>query len=231
MSDKLPSGILRIVENNHGGVSPEHRKNTAGMKETSLPTPETVKIPMQMHIGAPCEPLVKAGDTVEIGDRIADSEAAVSAPIHASVSGKVKRITEIRNPADGGLVKAVEINADEEQKWRQDIKAPEIHSREDFIKAVRDSGLVGLGGAGFPTHVKLDIKAPAKADLLIANGAECEPYITVDDYCMQHQSDDLLAGIAACLKWIGIERLKTISRRLFVRWRKRSVPSVKSIKP
>lgn len=206
MSDRLPSGVLSIVERNHGGVHPSQRKNTAAQEETSLPTPASVKIPMQMHIGAPCTPVVKVGEHVEVGQVIADSEAAVSAPIHASISGKVKSITEIRSPADGRLMSAIEITADEEQKMWSGIKPPEISSREDFFKAVRASGLVGLGGAGFPAHFKLNIKPPQKADILIANGAECEPYITVDDYCMRTYTKDMLDGIAACLKWTGIER-------------------------
>lgn len=206
MSEKLPNGVLTAAERNHGGVKPAHHKNTAACEETLLPAPKSVKIPMQMHIGAPCTPLVKAGDTVEIGQVIADSEAAVSAPIHASISGKVKSITEIRNAANGQLIPAIEIIADEEQKMWSGIKKPEIHSKDDFIKAVRASGLVGLGGAGFPTHFKLNVKPPQKVDILIANGAECEPYITVDDYCMRSNTKDLLDGIAACLKWIDIER-------------------------
>lgn len=206
MSFKFPTGVLRIVERNHGGVSPAHRKNTAKTEETLLPTPASVKIPMLMHIGAPCTPVVKVGETVEVGQVIADSEAAVSAPIHASVSGKVKSITEIRSAGDGRMLSAIEIVSDGEQRLWSGIKPPEIHSKEDFLKAVRASGLVGLGGAGFPAHFKLNVKPPAKADILIANGAECEPYITVDDYCMRKYTGDMLDGIAACLKWTGIER-------------------------
>lgn len=206
MSVKFPAGVLSAVQRNHGGVFPAHRKNTAGREAVSLPTPASVKIPMTMHIGAPCTPVVKPGDQVQIGQVVGDSDAAVAAPIHASISGKVKAITEIRSPADGRLIPAVEITADEEQTVYGEIKAPVINSKEDFLKAVRASGLVGLGGAGFPAHFKLNVKPPQKADILIANGAECEPYITVDDYAMRRETKDILDGIQACLDWCKIER-------------------------
>jgi electron transport complex protein RnfC len=162
-----------------GGVPAPHRKNTADMETVVMDTPSKVIIPMVQHIGAPCRPTVKKGDIVKLGQVIGDSDAYVSAPVHSSVSGTVKRVEPMLY-ASGHLVMSVEIEADNKQEIFEGVKAPSVNSRDDFIEAIRRSGLVGLGGAGFPSHVKLNPPKDKKIEYLIINAAECEPYITSD---------------------------------------------------
>lgn len=186
------------------GIFVKHLKNTAEEKTVFMPVPSTVTIPMSMHIGAPCEPLVKMGDLVKVGQKIGESNAPFSAPIHASVSGKVKQITEFRN-ALGMVSKAVVIEADGEQAISEEVKVPVINSREDFINAVKESGLVGLGGAGFPTHIKLNPKNLEQIDTLVINAAECEPYITSDYRECMESPEDIIEGINVVKKWLNIK--------------------------
>ena len=186
------------------GIFVKHLKNTAEEKTVSMPVPSTVTIPMSMHIGAPCELLVKMGDLVKVGQKIGESNAPFSAPIHASVSGKVKQVTEFRN-ALGMVSKAVVIEADGEQAISEDIKVPVINSREDFINAVKESGVVGLGGAGFPTHIKLNPKNLDQIDTLVINAAECEPYITSDYRECMESPEDIIEGINVVKKWLNIK--------------------------
>ena len=144
------------------------------------------------------------GDLVKVGQKIGESNAPFSAPIHASVSGKVKQVTEFRN-ALGMVSKAVVIEADGEQAISEDIKVPVINSREDFINAVKESGVVGLGGAGFPTHIKLNPKNLDQIDTLVINAAECEPYITSDYRECMESPEDIIEGINVVKKWLNIK--------------------------
>ena len=179
-----------------------HSKNTAEIKTVPLPAPSYVKIPMAMHMGAPCTPLVKKGDRVLAGQKIGDSDAFFSAPVHASVSGTVKEISDYRL-MNGTVCKAVEIEADEEQKTCE-FTPPEITDRESFVKAVRESGICGLGGAGFPTHAKLSPKG--EIDTLIINAAECEPFITSDYRQMMENPEDVLGGIRMIMKYLSVPK-------------------------
>ena len=188
-----------------GGVHAPHNKNTAHKESVVMPVPAMVALPMTQHIGAPCKPVVKVGDTVDVGQVIASSDAFVSAPIHASVSGKVKKIDKITMP-DGGKVDAVFIESDGEQRLSPDIKPPEVNSLSDLITAVRSSGLVGLGGAGFPTSVKLNIPSDKNVDTLIINVAECEPYITSDHREILENSWDVISGIETVKEFLDIHR-------------------------
>ncbi len=193
-------GTLKPAAKGHGGVHVAHHKNLAKSPVVDLPVPATVVLPMSQHIGAPCDPVVKKGDLVKVGQLIGDSDKFVSAPIHASVSGTVKAVGPVRI-AQGRTVNAVTIESDGLME-AADLTPPEVNSKEDFLKAVRDCGLVGLGGAGFPTHVKLNFKDDAGVDTLIVNIAECEPYITVNHREVLDHYDDLLDGIVALKKWI-----------------------------
>ena len=159
----MANGILHAVKQVRGGVKVSHHKNTADMPVERIAAPSEIVLPMQQHIGAPCQPIVKVGDTVEVGQKIGDTDAFVSAPIHASVSGTVTAIKEIKT-ATGMISTAVFIENDGEMRLHESVKPPVINSREEFLKAVRESGLVGLGGAGFPTHVKLAFKPDAGID-------------------------------------------------------------------
>jgi len=161
---------------------------------------------MTQGIGTPCVPLVKVGDFIKTGQLIADSEAFVSAPIHSSVTGKVsaeRSILDINGNRDGAIV----IIPEQKITMCDKIKPPVIESRADLIKAVRNSGLVGLGGAGFPTHVKLSYD-PEKfnIDTLVINGAECEPYITSDYREFMENAEDVINGAKLVMKWCEIER-------------------------
>ncbi len=186
-------------------IKVSHEKHTSGCATEIMAIPETVCISMSQHIGAPCEPLVKKGDYVKVGQKIGDTEAFVSAPIHSSVSGTVKQIKTMRNVM-GGYDQMVEIETDGKQEVSEDIKPPEINSLEDFISAVRASGIVGLGGASFPTHIKLNPKNLDECHDLIVNAAECEPFITSDHRLMLENADAIIDGVLAVMKWLKLER-------------------------
>ena len=196
------------------GVRTPHRKNTAQMPAVRMPAPQEVVIPMSMHIGAPATPLVKAGDTVCVGDVIAEAGGFVSAPVHASVSGTVKSIGEFLLTS-GKKVPCITVVSDGMMTVSDCVKPPEVVDRESFLNAVRASGSVGLGGAGFPTFVKLNVKDPAQVDTVVINGAECEPYITSDTRTMIEKADEIRLAIETADKYmnfakiiIGIEKNK-----------------------
>ena len=167
--------------------------------------PKTVTIPMQMHIGAPAIPTVKVGDTVKVGTLIAEAVGAVSAPIYASVSGTVKKITDFLL-SDGRTVPAVFIESDGEMAKDDGLTAPTVSSREELIEAVRRAGIVGLGGAGFPTHFKLSAP-PEKIEYLVINGAECEPYVTSDTLTMLYRAEDMRVALEAIKTHLGVQRI------------------------
>jgi electron transport complex protein RnfC len=186
-----------------GGVPAPHRKHTAEAETTALGIPSRVIIPMVQHIGAPCSPMVKKGDTVKVGQVIGYSEAYVSSPVHASVSGTVTRVEPMLF-ASGKPVMSVEIETDGIQDIHESVVPPVIETKDDFLKAIRNSGLVGLGGAGFPTHVKLNPPKDKKIDFLVINAAECEPYITSDYREMMENPDGVIKGIQLVLDKLDI---------------------------
>ncbi len=187
------------------GIKLDHRKNTENSATVDFPLPSKVRIPMSMCMGAPCQPLVKVGDEVKVGQKIGDADAPFSAPVHSGVSGKVTAVSDYRT-AMGAVCKAVEIETDGQQTVSEEVKPPVITDKESFIKAVRESGACGLGGAGFPTHIKLNPKTPI--DTLVINAAECEPYITADYREMVECPDDVLGGIALVKEKLGIKSCK-----------------------
>jgi len=203
---KVPKGVLTAVKKVRGGAKVAHHKNTADLEVVRMDTPQKVVIPMQMHIGAPCEPVVKVGDEVAVGQLIGDTDKFVSAPIHATVSGKVTAVGDIKMP-QGTMAKAVTIESDGEMRLWEGIEPPVVNSREDFIKAVRNSGLVGLGGAGFPTHVKLNFPPDKNIDTLVINAAECEPYITVDYRECIDNSWDILSAVYMIKDMLGFKKV------------------------
>ena len=206
MAKTVLDGVLQAVRKVRGGVKVDHHKNTAEKEVERLPVPSKVVIPMQQHIGAPCDPVVKVGDIVAVGQLIGDSDKYVSAPIHASVSGKVTAVGDVKLP-NGVMSKAVTIESDGEMRLWEGIAPPEVKTREDLIRAVRNSGLVGLGGAGFPTHVKLNFPADKNIDTLVINAAECEPFITVDYRECMENSWDILAGVYLLKDLLGFKQV------------------------
>lgn len=194
-----------VAGNKMKGVHVLHRKNTASCEPERIPIPEMVTIPMGMHIGAPAKPIVKPGDEVKVGQRIAEAGGFVSAPIHSGVSGKVKKIEDIL-VANGSMMPAVFIETDGQQEVCPDLKAPDVHDFDSFVQAIKDSGVVGLGGAGFPTGVKFSVDA-SKVEAVLINGAECEPYITSDTRTMLDQTDLIWDGIKMIQKYLGVKRI------------------------
>ena len=180
------------------GVKTPHNKNTADMESVRMPVPSTVSIPVSMHIGAPAKPIVKPGDYVKVGQLIAEASGYVSANIHASVSGTVKKI-EDHLTSSGQLIPSILIEPDGLQEVAETVVPPEVTDLASFIDAARASGIVGLGGAGFPLSVKLAVKDLSMIKAIIINGAECEPYITSDTRTMIEDSG---------LIWDGVKMLK-----------------------
>lgn len=181
-----------------------HYKNTAGCATETMPIPDVVKISMSQHIGAPCKPLVAKGDTVKVGQLIGDTDAFVSAPIHSSVSGTVAGI-ETQRSAMGGNDTLVVIETDKKQEMWEGIKVPEVDDLAGFVKAIRDSGLVGLGGASFPTHIKYNPRNLEDVHTLILNAAECEPFITSDHRTMLEDSQDIIEGMKLIMKYLNLD--------------------------
>ncbi len=187
------------------GVHVPHKKGTAGMLPVVMSTPKVVSIPMNMHIGKPATPIVKVGDTVCVGSLIGEQSGFVSAAIYSSVSGTVKEVCE-RVQSDGRKAAVVVIESDGLQTADPEIKAPVVKTREDLIDAIAKSGIVGLGGAGFPTHVKFAAD-PEKIEELIINGAECEPYITSDTLTMTERSDDMAYALKVLEEILSIKKV------------------------
>lgn len=188
------NAVLHPAATVWGGVFPGHRKNTADLPSVVMPPPEKVVIPMSQHIGAACLPTVKVGDKVFVGTLIGDCDRLVSAPIHSSVSGTVTNIVDFVSPR-GGHAEAVVIESDGAMTPDPAIKKPDpVETPEQLVAAARACGLVGLGGAGFPTHVKLNTGS-TPLDTLILNGAECEPYITADYRECLENARDIFEGV------------------------------------
>lgn len=182
-----------------------HHKNTAGQETVVMPVPDVVKICMSQNIGAPCKPLVEKGDYVKVGQRIGDVDAFISAPIFSSVSGTVKSIEQSRGSM-GGFETLIVIETDKKQEVIEDIAPPKLDSFEDFVKAARDSGMVGLGGASFPTHVKLNPKNLDECKYLVVNAAECEPFITTDNREMVENGQDIIDGMTVIMQQMNLEK-------------------------
>ncbi len=187
------------------GVHLPHRKDSQYKKTEEFKLPEKVVISMSQHMGAPCNPLVKVGDMVFVGQKIGETEAFMSVPIHSSVSGKVVALNDLLL-ANGNVCKGVEIETDGLQTVHESIVPPVISNRASFIEAVKNSGCCGVGGAGFPTHIKFSFdRNVTPIDTLVINAAECEPYITSDYREMIEHPEDILTGIELVKKYLGIK--------------------------
>ncbi len=190
-----------------GGVHPKENKHYAEQRSVqTFPEPDLLVIPMSQHIGAPCKPLVKKNDLVTMGQKIGDNQG-LCVPVHASVSGKVKAV-EMRAHSSGMTMMSVVIEND-----HQDTLCPDIQPRskaevdalkpDELMNIIREAGIVGMGGASFPTHVKLS-SGIGKVDTILINMSECEPYITADDRLAQEFAPQMLSGIQILMKILGV---------------------------
>jgi electron transport complex protein RnfC len=193
-----------------GGVHPPENKLSAGNAIKVLPPPKSVFIPVAQHIGAPATPVVKRGDEVKTGQLIAKSSSFVSTNIHASVSGKVKRV-DFSADSSGYPKQGIFIDVDGDE-WVDEIdRSEELVKDFDLdsqaiINKIQEAGIVGLGGATFPTHVKLVPPKGMKAEVLLINGVECEPYLTSDHRLMLEKTDEILTGTRLLMKALKVEK-------------------------
>ena len=186
-----------------GGVHPYEGKELSESKPVQVLMPKgELVFPLSQHIGAPANPLVKKGDQVLAGQIIAEAGGFISANVVCSVSGTVKAV-EPRRVANGAMVNSIVVENDGEYKTVEGVGEDRDYtalSKEEIRKIVKDAGIVGLGGAGFPTHVKLTPKDDAKIDYVIVNGAECEPYLTSDYRLMIEEPEKLVGGLKVFLR-------------------------------
>ncbi len=193
-----------------GGVHPPENKLSANGKIIVLTLPEQVIIPLSQHIGAPATPIVQKGDTVKAGQLIAQATGFVSANIHSSVSGTIVAIDNVTDAA--GLSKPAITIKVEGDEWENGIDRTEkiehniALSQEEIIKAIAAAGIVGMGGATFPTQVKLTPPPGNKAEFLIINGVECEPYLTSDHRIMLEKAEEIIIGVQILMKAIGVKK-------------------------
>jgi len=198
-----------------GGTHPPQSKNlTCNCEIQQGPVAKQVAIMLCQHIGSPCEPTVKKGDTVKAGEKIGDSDAFVSAPVHSPINGKVKEIC-LASHIVLGRSPAIIIEADHDNNPQKQPAAKNFtadfdesrYSAEQILDAVRQAGLVGMGGAGFPARVKIEPNPKQPKDTLIINGCECEPYITSDYRIMLEWTDQIIAGIKLAAKASGCQKV------------------------
>ena len=195
-----------------GGIHPDYQKSLTSSKiiET-LPPPETLYIPLSQHRGAPAEPIVAVGDTVFVGTKIADSAAAVTAPIHSSVSGTVKAIEPYYHPS-GAKTTCIIIENDGKDTPDPSIKPCDKPinqlTSDEIVAMAREAGLVGMGGAGFPLHFKISSSIKCgKAEALLINGAECEPYLSSDHRIMVERTEQVVEGARMIMRALGLSKV------------------------
>jgi len=191
-----------------GGIHPPYNKELASGKAiTQVPIPSELVIPLNQHIGAPNSPLVSPGERVTVGQKIGETDAFVSAPVHASVAGTVKAVEDIKN-FTGQIVKSVIIEADPQQpafEAKQGKPLAEL-SADEIRQIAKEAGLTGMGGAAFPTHVKLTPPKDKPVDTVIINACECEPFLTCDHRLMLERPSDLVEGLKLFIKAVGAEK-------------------------
>ncbi|MCK5691202.1 MAG: electron transport complex subunit RsxC, partial [Bacteroidales bacterium] len=193
-----------------GGVHPPEHKLSAGNAIIELPPPEVAVIPVSQHLGAPSKVLVNRGDEVKVGQLIAESAGFVSTNIHSSVSGKVLKVDQFID-SSGYRRMAVQIQV-EGDKWMENIDRSDdlvrnsVLPAEDIRKKILEAGIVGLGGATFPSHVKLMVPQGKTAEYLLINGVECEPYLTADHTLMMERTEEVFSGIQLLMKGLGVEK-------------------------
>ena len=190
-----------------GAHIPHYKSYTENKPITRMAAPDEVIIPLSQHLGAPCEPLVKVGDKVEVGQKIGDSNEFISAPVHASISGTVTAI-EPRPAYTGGEIMSVIIKSDggPQEFVAKEKRDPEKMSVEELRQAIREAGIVGMGGAAFPTHANISVKKPV--EYLVLNGAECEPFLTCDHRQMVERPYELVEGAKILMRCIDSHKCR-----------------------
>lgn len=192
-----------------GGIHPDPKKDvTANQPIESMPLPKRLVIPVRQHIGAPATPLVKKGDQLKTGQLIAQSSSQLSSNIHSSTSGIVVDVDQYPHPVFGKSL-AIVLESDGLDTWNplSDANANwETLSKEQLLEIVREAGIVGMGGAAFPTNVKLNPPPDKKIDTLILNGAECEPYLTADHRMMLESADEVISGMRIVMHILGVQK-------------------------
>ena len=191
-----------------GAHVPHLKKLTKNIPLERIKESKKVIIPLQQHIGAPCEPIVKVGDKVKIGQKIGQPQAFVSAPVHSSIAGTVKSIGSHISPI-GMKVNSVTIEADGSDALDNTLRPHNSLNeltKEEILEIIKDAGITGMGGAGFPTHVKLSPPSDKKIDTVIINGSECEPYLTSDYRLMVEKPEAIVFGTKAIMKAVGVEK-------------------------
>ena len=193
-----------------GGIHPKENKFSAGKKIIEMTLPQQVVIPLAHYIGAPSEAIVKKGDLVKAGQLIGKANGFISANVHSSVSGKVNKI-DVQLDASGYKRPSVFIDVDGDE-WLENIDRSStiirecLLPKEEILKKIQDAGIVGLGGATFPAHVKLSPPPGKKADVLIINAVECEPYLTCDHQLMLEKGEEIIVGITIIMKVLDVKR-------------------------
>jgi electron transport complex protein RnfC len=194
-----------------GGVHPSENKFSEGKAIIKLPIPETVFIPVSQHIGAPSEPVVQKGDSVKVGQLIAKSTGFVSANIHSSVSGKVLKIEPSMDASGykrmGILIQVDGDESDPSIDWSPDLIKSFSSSSDEIRKIIAEKGIVGLGGATFPTHVKMSVPQGKTAEHLVINAVECEPFLTADHQLMMEKTEEILVGCQIMAKAIDVKNI------------------------
>ena len=202
---RLKFEMSKFLKRSAQGAGVPHAKGTSNLETVKMTLPSKIVLSMGQHIGAPAAPVVAKGDQVYVGTVVGKAGGFVSADIHSGVSGTVAEISTITAP-NGAKQTVVVITPDGEQKVDPSIAPPEVTDLKSFQDAIRASGLVGLGGAGFPTAVKLAPKNLDEIGTLVINGAECEPYITSDNRCFIEDTHHVLNGIKQVMKYLNIPK-------------------------
>jgi electron transport complex protein RnfC len=193
-----------------GGVHPAENKLSANKKIETLPLPKIAYVPISQHLGAPAKPMVNRGDQIKVGQLVAKGEAFISANIHSPVSGKIQKIDEVID-ASGYRRTALVVTVDGDE-WEEDIDRSNTIikdiklSQKEIIAKINEKGIVGLGGATFPSHVKLMVPEGKKAEVLIINGVECEPYLTADHMLMMEKAEEMMIGVQILMVALGVKK-------------------------
>lgn len=189
-----------------GAHPPERKQRTESLPIEFVRQVKQVVVPVNQHFGAPIQPLVKAGDTVKRGQKIADAEGRMTVPVHAPISGTVKKIEPcLQSNNLEGLAIVIEANGSGDTEYLAPLDGFSC-TKEEALARIREAGIIGMGGAGFPAFVKLAPPPNKPIDLVIANAAECEPYLTIDERMMEEFPGDLVEGMAITMRILGVKR-------------------------